>query len=361
MSPSRGIALLAAAAALAATAVGAAQPAGRSGRAPVSLPLNPWATVERCALPSPCATPAVTLPDGSIAVGLEAPPGVAFITGAGERIAVAPLPRRITQPLAVGRDGRVWVVADRFVFTVAPDGTLRSSAELLGRVEGPAMVRPDGTAVVVGGALNAAAEFTIFSASGDPVGVRAAGPVLRAERAARDDGRIVTFDARSLVALDARDRVTRSATLPELRRIAPLEAGLAMATARTLFLADAQGLVRHRVELPAAPAWLAPFGEGRVGVALAGASPQLWIVDARGVGDAPRPLPAGAEGPWVDPAGAVLLPSRSGVLLCLAPDGAERWRLTTNESLRPPAAPLIHGGVALATESSTLLFLRDGP
>ena len=352
------------------TAPAAAVPA-RAGRAvalaraaevaPVPFPAHAWSAMQRVELPSPCATPAVTLPDGTVAVGLEAPPAVAFVGRDGQRIALARLERRITQPLAVGRDGRVWVVADRFVFTVAPDGTVRSAAELYGRVEGPATVRADGSAVVVGGSNRASVEYTLLSPEGDPVGVRAPGPVTLSDRAVLADGRIAASDGRALVFLDEHGGLTRAATVPDLRHLAPLGAGLAMAGDRALFLTTPEGSVARRLDLPDAPLWLAPLGPRRVGVALAGTTPQLWIVDAAGDLAARAPLPHGAGAPLVDPAGAALIPARGGDVVCVAPDGAERWRLTVAEALRPPATPLPRGGVAIATEGSGLLLFGDGP
>lgn len=364
----RPLSLLAALATLAAPALATPARAGRSlalgrhrGGLAVPLPGHPWPAVQRVGLPSPTATPAVALPGGEIAVGLEAPPGLALIAPEGDRVRVVALPRRITQPLAVARDGRVWVVADRFVFTVAPDGTVRSTAELLGRVEGPALVRADGSAVVVGGSNAASNEFTLLSPEGDPVGVRATGVRGPAEHVLLRDDRVVCADDRAMVFLDGRGALTRAATTPGLRHFAPLGAGLAMTTERALLLTDGAAVVARRVELPGAPLWLAPLDDRRVGVALPGAVPQLWVVDDRGAVTARSPLPHGSAAPLVDPTGAALVPSRGGDILCLDRDGAERWRLTVDDALRPPAVPLPRGGVAIATEGSQVLLLRDGP
>jgi len=302
----------------------------------------------------------VALPSGELAVGLEAPPALAFIAPGGDRVRVTPLERRITQPLAVGRDGRVWVVADRYVFTVAPDGTVRSSTGLTGRIEDAAFVRPDGTAVVFAGATASVTEFVTFSPEGDPVGVRAAGVRPLADRVLLPDGRVLTAGERTLVSIDARDVVTRAAAVPALRRFAPLGDGVAMATDRALLLADRDGVPRRRVELPDAPLWLAPFGDGRVGVALPGTVPQLWVVDVGGAVVARAPIPPGSAAPLVDPTGAALVPARGGDLVCVDRDGAERWRVATRETLRPPLAALPRGGVAIATEGPQVLLLRDG-
>jgi len=327
----------------------------------LALPAHPWSAVERVELPSPCATPVVALPTGELAVGLEAPPALAFIAPDGERVRVTPLERRITQPLAVGRDGRVWVVADRYVFTVAPDGTARSSADVTGRIEDAAFVRADGTAVVFAGATASGTEFVTFSPEGDPVGVRAAGVRPLADRVLLDDGRVLTAGERSLVSLDARDVVTRAAAVPDLRRFAPLGDGVAMATDRALLFADRDGVIQRRLDLPEAPLWLAPFGDRRVGLALPGSVPQLWIVGADGAVAARAPIPPGSGAPLVDPTGAALVPTRGGDLVCVDRDGAERWRVTVRETLRPPAVALPRGGVAIATEGSQVLLLRDGP
>jgi outer membrane protein assembly factor BamB len=253
------------------------------------------------------------------------------------------------------------VVADRFVFTFAPDGTVRSSVELLGRVEGPVMVRSDGSAVVVGGATRTSVEYTLLSSTGDPVGVRAPGAIMTFERAHLADDRIAATDGRALVFLDLRGELTRTATLPNLRHLAPLGAGLAMSTERSLFVADANGVVSSQLTLPDAPLWLAPLGSHRLGVALPGSLPQLWIIDHHGVVTARVRVPPSTSSPLVDPTGAVLLASRAGTVVCLAPDGNERWRLTTTDVLRPPAAPLPRGGVAFATEGTSLLLFTEGP
>jgi hypothetical protein len=361
--------LVALAALVAVASTAAATPAGvrrtvslaraREGL-PVALPANPWTAVRRVELPSPCATPVVALPHGELVVGLEAPPALAFLSSDGDHVRVVPLQRRITQPLAVGRDGRVWVVADRFVFTLAPDGTVRSSAELLSRIDGPAIVRADGSAVVLSGTPQAPHEFFVLSPAGDPVGVRSSGARNLSESTLLGDGRLLTAGERALVSLSARDVVTRIATVPEVRRLAPLGEGVAMTTERALLLADRDAVVQRRVDLPDTVLWLAPYGVGRVGLAVAGAVPQLWVVTADGTVTARAPLPPGSSAPLVDPTGAALVPARGGDVLCVDRDGAERWRLTLHETLRPPAVPLPRGGVAIATEGAQVLLLRDG-
>src|SRR5207244_3482883 len=123
-------------------------------------------------------------------------------------------------------------------------------------------------------------------------------------------------------------------------------------------LAAADGAIRSRVDIGAPVQWISPLPGGRVAVLRGGPPNELWVLDAGGTVVARGPAALSAQPPQADPAGALLMLSREGELVVLEPDGAERWRLSLRELVRPPVVPLPGGGIALATVGRNLLFLR---
>lgn len=333
-------------------------------RAPAfTIPAEAWRSLHRVDLPSPCAQPAALLPDGTLAVALDAPPALAFVARGGDVVATVRLPARVTRPLSVGRDGRVFVTAGRSLLTVAPDATIRSLVEVLDASASSAFVRDDGSAVVVTTPNHSAMEFVRLTPEGDLSRVVTARGAMLSSPSRLADDRVATTTSDALVTLDARDDVQTAPAPPGVRQVASEGETLALTTDAAVLLADLRGAVRTSVPLRGAPAWLDAIGAGRFAVSLVlpNAPCELWIIEARGDVAARLPIPRETRPPSVDARGALLVASRGGELLAIDADGTERWRVTTHETLRPPAVPLPRGGVAITTEGSALLILDDTP
>lgn len=332
------------------------------GVSPFRLPAQPWRALRRVELPSPCAQPAVLLPDGTVAVGLDAPPGIAFITRGGDAVTSVRLPARISQPLAVGLDGRLFVTAGRAVLTVAPDGTVRAVAEFTGHAETPAYVRSDGSAVVITTPNARSLEFVSLSAVGDVARVSTVQTALNAA-AVFDDDRVAAVNAAQLFTVDLRGRIATLPAPPGVRHLASQGGTLAFATESELLLADPQARVHTAVPLRGRAAWVAGVDGGRFAVALEipNASAEVWIIERDGSVSSRTPTASETRAPLVDTTGALLLAARNGDVVAIDGDGRERWRLSMHETLRPPAAPLPRGGVAIATEGNALLIVDDAP
>jgi hypothetical protein len=328
-----------------------------------TLPQTAWRSMHRVDLPSPCAQPAALLPDGTIAVALDAPPALAFVSRNGDVVASVRLPARVTRPLAVGRDGRVFVTAGRSLMTVAPDATIRSLVEVTDASASSAFVRDDGTAIVVTTPNHRAIEFVSLTPEGDAARVVGrAGSMLSMPSWLADD-RVATTTSDTLVTVDARDVVEAVPCPAGVRQVASQGSTLALTTDSALLLADLRGTVRASVPLGGAPTWLDAIGAGRFAVALVmpNAPCELWIIASGGDVVARVPVPHETRPPSVDVTGAMLVASRSGELVAVRYEGVERWRITTHETLRPPAIPLPRGGVAIATEGNALLLLDEAP
>lgn len=363
-------ALASIAASLAASSIASPVRPGRSvtldaaRRAPAfTLPRAPWSSLHRVDLPSPCAQPAALLPDGTLAVALDAPSALAFVSRGGDVVATVRLPARVTRPLSVGRDGRVFVTAGRALLTVAPDATIRSHVEVLDPSASSAFVRDDGSAVVVATPNQRAIEFVHLSPEGDVARVASATGAMLSAPSRLSDDRVAATTSSDLITLDARDVVDAAPAPPGVRHVASQDATLALTTDAALLLADLRGAVRTSVPLRGAPAWLDAIGAGRFAVSLVvpNALCELWIVEARGDVVARLPIPHETRPPTVDSTGAMVVASRGGALIAVNYDGTERWRVTTHETLRPPAVALPRGGVAITTEGSALLILDDTP
>jgi hypothetical protein len=110
-------------------------------------------------------------------------------------------------------------------------------------------------------------------------------------------------------------------------------------------------------------AWVAGVDGGRFAVALEipNASAEVWIIERDGSVSSRTPTASETRAPLVDSTGALLLAARNGDVVAIDGDGRERWRLSMHETLRPPAAPLPRGGVAIATEGNALLIVDDAP
>ncbi len=333
-------------------------------RAPAfTIPAEAWRSLHRVELPSPCAQPAALLPDGTLAVALDAPPALAFVSRGGDVVATVRLPARVTRPLSVGRDGRVFVTAGRSLLTVAPDATIRALVEVLDASASSAFVRDDGSAVVVTTPNHRAIEFVSLTPEGDVARVVTAPASMLSSPSRLSDDRVAAATSDALITLDARDEVRASPAPPGVRQVASEGETLAFTTDAALLLADRRGAVRTSVPLGGAPAWLDAIGGGRFAVSLVqpNAPCELWIIEARGDVAARLPIPRETRPPAVDSTGALLVTSRSGELVAIDDGGTERWRVTTHETLRPPAVPLPRGGVAVTTEGSALLILDDTP
>ena len=177
------------------------------------------------------------------------------------------------------------------------------------------------------------------------------------------DDRVAVTTADQVVTFDANGVVSTGPCPSGTRYLAAVGGSLALVTDSALMLADARGAVRSSTPLRGAPEWLASVGADRVAAALVApnAPSEMWLFDRGGAVTTRLPIPHNTAPPTVDAAGSMLLASRGGELVAVGADGAERWRVTTHETLRPPAVALPRGGVAIATEGSALLILDDTP
>lgn len=369
MSP-RGLVAAACAAALALAGLRSPATPARPERtslvpAPVAaraIPAAAWQGVRRIELPALCATPAVALRDDTLAVGLEARPGVAFVAREGQVITTARVDSRIAQPLAAGGD-RVLVVAGLRVLVVSPDGVVRNAPSFDMPPRAPPVQRPDGTFVVVGAQAGGRGELIELSAltpEGDLAARRTSTLAMLTAPALLSDGRVAVGTSSTLEVIDADNRLSRIPVVPGLRHVASRADGsMAMATSANLLLADTQGVVRARAPLPAAPTWIAALSGGRVAVATV--TPELLVFQRDGSLASRTQIPHDTAAPCEDPSGALLLASRGGEVIAVERDGAERWRVSLHELVRPPAVLLGRGGAAISTESNALLLLTDSP
>lgn len=366
----RGIALSALALSLASAVSAAPVRPGRSAeldvarRAPgATLPARAWPSLHRVSLPSACAQPAALLADGAIAVALDAPPTLTFVARGGDVVSTVRLPSRVTRPLSVGRDGRVFVTAGRSLLTAAPDASVRSLVEVVDPTASQAFVRDDGSAIVVLTPNHRAIEFVHLTPEGDAARVITASGSMLSTPSWLSGDRVAATTSDTLVTLGDDDVVRSTPAPPAVRFVASQGEGLAFATDAALLLANGRGAVHTSVPLRGAPTWLAAVGDGRYAVALVNSNApcELWLVESSGSVTARVVIPHETRPPAVDVDGAMLLAARSGELIALNRDGSERWRTVTRETLRPPAVALPRGGAAICTEGSELLIIDDTP
>jgi hypothetical protein len=324
-----------------------------------TLPNQPWRALERIELPSPCATPPLLLPDGTIAVGLQAPSAIAFVSRDHTVVATVRIPSRITHPLAHDARGRVMVVAESRVLTVTPDGGIRSDMGLPSRAIGPATILYDGSATILSAngsrqveQVHLTPQGNIQSATSVTAGI-VTGPI------ALDDDCIGFFTPRTFVRLQP-NGTFEEYPAPENIRFAVFHRDtLAMISTNEIFLGSREASARVAVRLTATPHWISPVGDRRYALTVTtlNATHELWITNDRAEVVSRLVVPNGCTRPLVSQDGRLLVSCQGGDVLAVNQDGTEAWRISLRESIHTPIVALPHGMV-IATQSNSLLFVE---
>lgn len=322
-------------------------------------PAAPWPHARTLDLPGVAATGVIARRGGGYAVGVRSPPAVLFLDGAGEVTARARLDDRPDPELGAGAEGRVFaVMAGRALVTAAPDGALRNAVVLSAPAATGPRVRPDGTVVLLTERGTGRAEFTVFSAEGDPVAVRD----LRASRLAGPalarDGRVLVAMTRQLQWITPDDTLCSAPSVDGLRAVAGLARGAAMLfTDDAVMVTDAQGDVVRRSPLPAPTRVVTALSDGRVAALIEGPPARVLLYDDRGALTATLAVPREPMAPVPDATGALLVATRTGLLVVYEPDGRERWRMQLDERLRSAPVATPDGGVMVATDEHGVIVL----
>ncbi len=336
----------------------------RAGTTALRLPAAPWSSLHRIALGATTAHAPAVLPDGTLAVLLDAPPRVAFVDSRGDSVRTVPLPARATRTASVGADGRLLVTLGRAVHTLAPDGTARALAELNDHPDASPWVRADGSSVVLTTPNDRTVQLATLTPRGDlATAVMLPGQQYTASAHALLDDALLVATSTRVIRIDRDDRITSVPSPGVVTTITARRAGFAMTVAGALLFADASGVVRARHALPGDAVWTVTLPDDRV-VALcriANAPSRVVYATPAALHESAALLPPDASAGLVDATGALLVPSRRGEVVALDGDGAERWRLSIHDTLRGDVVALPRGGVALATAGDDLLVLDDVP
>ncbi len=324
----------------------------------LAIPVAPWTHAVRWTLPSPAAGPVVGTPDG-YAVSLSSPESVAFLSPHGDLRATAALRGLAPPSLVPVADGAVLAVDDMGrVIAVAPDGTTRANNSIASSINNTALVRTDGTVVLVGPSPPGTA-VTLVSQVGDPIASTVT-PGVSVANAIRlgDDAALVATQSPALVRYDLMGAFTRTPFVPDVTALAALDDGRVAAVAGTeVLLVTSDGGIRARADLGDRLGWITPLPDGGVAVLRTTQPEAMVLIDHDASVRARVPCPLDTAPPLVDSAGAMLLVARSGVVLAVAPDGTVLWRIVVHTRLIPPAVGLPGGGVLVATTGHELLAL----
>ncbi len=309
-------------------------------------------------LPGSPVTACVGTADGGCVLGTSAPPGIVFIANDGSVAAASRIDERAEQPLAVGSDGRVFVVTrSATVLVVAPDATVRGVVHLpAGAVSTPAVL-DDGTVLVFGSSVRGGSFAHVIEPRGGTsrsvsLRVNALGnPVAWRDRA-------VAPTATGLVMVGSDGSAER---LPVASGILAMDVhpdgGIVVAGIEGLARLDRRARVVATRPAPSVE-WVACAGSDAIWTLRSGASSRIVCHGADLVERWSLPIPSSAAQPSIDEGGAALLCCRDGTMIAVETDGSERWRLTAGDALLGGAVRLGGGRIAVAGVHAGLLLLH---
>ena len=331
------------------------------------VPERPWPRVVVATdLVSHVSTRPRVVSDGTIVVGLQSPPTLAWVDLEGRVVRSVRLPDGLVDESEIamlGRD-RLLAVGARVAYVVAPDASVRERIRLPGSGLASGIVAlPDGTAAIatsVGGSARSPGAVVYFGHDGERVDSVVL-PVLPVSAVGDVSGDVWVLLPGEIARIDRERRLRAGPPLGGalVRAIVPLGSGrLASIGEYTVVMSAPEGISAVLSTAPATINAWAATRDGELLVGLAGSPSEVMRVAGDGTIAYRIQLAVGRiQAILPDPEGAAVAVSTDGRLAAIEASGRVRWVSETHQMVTGRATTLPSGGFVIPRTSGGVLIV----